>query len=334
MQTEHQLLAWLKPVSRSFYLSIRFLPRNIRPTLALAYLLARASDTIADTNGLPAEARLAALQSFTGALDQRSPEFLGSPKFQISPEFLRWLEPCVQGQAPGPEKALLEALPEILRVMPQLPATHRRLVADVLRKIVHGQSLDVERFETGPGLRALKSDAELNEYTYLVAGCVGEFWTKLCCLEWPRYATLPEAQLLTLGIQFGQGLQLTNILRDFPADVRAGRCYLPVADPEALRREPERAREVHRRYLNQAFSRLQAAWTYTGSLRPKAVRFSCALPVLIGVRTLRKMAEAPVAEAGVKVSRPEVRRLMVLAATAAFWPRVHARLSKREFRKL
>ena len=46
----------LKGVSRSFYLTIRILPRDLREPVGLAYLLARAADTIADQRaGLPGQ---------------------------------------------------------------------------------------------------------------------------------------------------------------------------------------------------------------------------------------------------------------------------------------
>src|SRR5712664_1012501 len=51
----------LKQVSRSFYLTLRVLPGSIRPQIGLAYLLARTSDTIADTELVPLDQRLAAL---------------------------------------------------------------------------------------------------------------------------------------------------------------------------------------------------------------------------------------------------------------------------------
>ena len=54
----------LKDVSRSFYLSIRLLPKAMREPVSLAYLLARASDTLADTEGLDAELRRDMLQGF------------------------------------------------------------------------------------------------------------------------------------------------------------------------------------------------------------------------------------------------------------------------------
>ena len=56
--------AILKSVSRSFYLTISFLPRPLREPVSLAYLLARATDTIADTATVPAAIRLTTLRDF------------------------------------------------------------------------------------------------------------------------------------------------------------------------------------------------------------------------------------------------------------------------------
>ena len=55
--------ALLRATSRSFYLTLRVLPRAIRPQIGLAYLLARATDTIADTKIVPVERRLEALRA-------------------------------------------------------------------------------------------------------------------------------------------------------------------------------------------------------------------------------------------------------------------------------
>jgi len=52
----------LRDVSRSFYLTLRVLPKEIRPQVSLAYLLARATDTIADTKAVPRAKRVFALQ--------------------------------------------------------------------------------------------------------------------------------------------------------------------------------------------------------------------------------------------------------------------------------
>ena len=84
----------------------------------------------------------------------------------------------------------------------------------------------------------MPDDSALEEYTYLVAGCVGEFWTKICLLEWPNYARLSPEEMLVFGKDFGKGLQLVNILRDYPLDLQAGRSYLPVSNLEEIALNP------------------------------------------------------------------------------------------------
>ena len=71
-------------------------------------------------------------------------------------------------------------------------------------------------------LVALRTDEELDDYTYRVAGCVGEFWTKMCRAHLFPRAPLDDAFLLANGVRFGKGLQLVNILRDVAADLRHG----------------------------------------------------------------------------------------------------------------
>ena len=61
--------ALLRGVPRSFYLSIRLLPAPLRRPVAVAYLLARATDTVADTATLPADTRRDLLETLTTAID-------------------------------------------------------------------------------------------------------------------------------------------------------------------------------------------------------------------------------------------------------------------------
>ena len=58
----------LKATSRSFYLTLRVLPARVRPQIGLAYLLARTTDTIADTELVPVQGRLDALESLRGRI--------------------------------------------------------------------------------------------------------------------------------------------------------------------------------------------------------------------------------------------------------------------------
>src|SRR5256885_4103837 len=58
----------LSRVSRSFYLSIRLLPKKLRDPVSLGYLLARASDTIADTADILVALRMEKLQMLARAI--------------------------------------------------------------------------------------------------------------------------------------------------------------------------------------------------------------------------------------------------------------------------
>jgi farnesyl-diphosphate farnesyltransferase len=307
MSGEAELLALLKGVSRSFYISVRILPRRIRMAVALGYLLARASDTIADTNQLPPTERIEFLRRFLRSTANREP---GDPLD---------LTACLKAQSEGPEKVLLANIGRVLGCLSKTPPAHRALVNEVLTKIIRGQTLDIERFESKPGVHGLPDDSALEEYTYLVAGCVGEFWTKICLLEWSNYARLPAEEMLVLGKNFGKGLQLINILRDYPLDLQAGRSYLPVSNLDAIVLDPTLARPEWERWRQRASGYLEEAWKYVLGVRPRRVRFACAMPIFIGARTLCLLDEAPENRSGLKVSRNEVRRLMVWAAGVAFF---------------
>jgi farnesyl-diphosphate farnesyltransferase len=305
-----ELFGILKEVSRSFYISVRFLPGRIRRTVAIAYLLARASDTIADTNSLEASARIGFLADFLACVREtrrhRHPD----------------IAPFLAGQGEGPEKKLLLHVSQIIRQLESIPGRHRQLVVEVLSNIIQGQTLDIERFETVPGLHALPDSRSLEEYTWFVAGCVGEFWTKLCLLEWTGYsrAFLSSAKLLRLGRQFGQGLQLINILRDFPSDIQRGRCYLPVDNVAQVAADPNLVRPQWEHWHRKALCRLESGWQYIDAIRPPRIRFACAVPLFIGVRTLTLLAEGSTLRSGMKIPRSEVKILMVWAALLAWLP--------------
>jgi farnesyl-diphosphate farnesyltransferase len=310
-----ELFEVLKNVSRSFYLSVRFLPEQIRQTVGLAYLLARGSDTIADTNRLDPGKRLDVLGNLSRSIVKG-----GDPGD---------LSACINAQADGPERLLLERLPLLCEKLRELRQSHRALVQELMAKIIRGQSLDIERFESQPGTHALPDDAALEEYTYLVAGCVGEFWTKLCLLEWPRYSSMKQEELLSLATRFGKGLQLVNIVRDFPSDLQSGRCYLPIPDPERAKKDPALAKPEWDRWRLRAHQYLQSGWDYFRAIRPPRVRFACALPALIGFRTLEMLDREQQIRPGVKISRAEVRWLIVVAAAVAVFPFLEAMIARK-----
>ncbi len=304
----------LASVSRSFYLTIRILPRELRAPIGLAYLLARASDSIADSADAPPATRLRHLASFGEMVTGTARGKLGE------------LQHDIRATHPG-ESALIAQLEACLAWLDALPTFDRAEIAAVLAKIIHGQTLDLQRFADPSRTTALPDAAALDEYTYLVAGCVGEFWTRLCLHHLPRYSEMPAAELTRLGISYGQGLQLVNILRDLPADLRTGRCYLPAdelqasgANPNTLLQSPASARPVFDRWLTRAEERLEDGRLYLRVLRPARLRAGVFLPWHLGVKTLALLrARNPLENPErIKVPRSAVRAALALAIPVAF----------------
>ena len=305
--------ALLASVSRSFYLSIKVLPKKLREPLGLAYLLARTTDTIADTASVPAETRRRHLQALAEMIRGGARENIALLNKEIVPD-------------DAAERELLTKIEPCLDWLAAQSAADRADIVDVLEKIICGQQLDLARFADCKTVIALQTAAELDEYTYLVAGCVGEFWTRLYFRHLPHAARLDAETMRTLGVNFGKGLQLVNILRDLPADLRAGRCYLPAeelqaaaANPASLHASEERVRPIFDAWLKKAAAHLDDAFRYTESLTDRRVRLACILPWFIGVRTLVLLSKKfpLMTEKRVKVSRTEVRALLLLAPLAA-----------------
>ena len=320
--SDSSLQSLLRDTSRSFYLTLRILPGAVRPQIGLAYLLARTTDTIADTELVPLEARLQALADLRERI-------MGAPSPELN---LAQLSPS---QASEPERLLLERAGETLRILNGLAEEDKRLICEVLNTIISGQVLDLQRFGPPhpPHPRALETEAELDDYTYRVAGCVGEFWTRLCRAHLFPSARVDDAMLLRDGIRFGKGLQLVNILRDLPADLRKGRCYIPRQSLAAAGLAPEdlssaanepRFRALYQTCLDRAEGHLQAGWNYTNALPPGQwrLRLACAWPVLIGARTLRKLRVENILDSTrrIKIARPEVRAIIVRSILLSAWP--------------
>jgi len=325
------LTSLLRDVSRSFYLTLRVLPARVRPQIGLAYLLARTTDTIADTEILPLDQRLDALQKLRErVLAQNS----GIQNGGQSSAPLNFGEFAKQ-QGSASEKLLLERVEDSLSALQHFSADDQKLIRDVLQTITSGQELDLRRFAKASmeHTYALETEIELDDYIYRVAGCVGEFWTKICRAHLFPNAPLDEKQLIADGIRFGKGLQLVNILRDLPADLEKGRCYLPIDKlelvdllPQTLLSTASQAKllPLYHRYLDQAESHLLAGWNYTNALpfSQLRVRLACAWPILIGAKTIGKLRTANVdqLQQRVKVSRSEVRGMIACSVLAYPFP--------------
>ncbi len=268
----------VRDVSRSFYFTLRLLPRSVRSGITLAYLLARASDTLADTSCMEVSARLQVLQTLR--------------KFSQGKESgcdLVTIGLPTQSQTNPAERRLLEQLPELLKKLKTHP--DREEIQQVWSHILEGQIFDL----THPFFAPLNSE-QLDRYTFLVAGCVGKFWTQLCSKKIPRFASLPIQRMEELGICYGKGLQLINILRDREEDASRGRIYILKEDVAS--------------YRTTAFQAMRAGMEYAIAVNRPLFCYATLLPALIGIRTLRLIHP----ESGkVKISRAEVRRILITA---------------------
>jgi farnesyl-diphosphate farnesyltransferase len=267
----------LKGVSRSFYLTLRLLPEPMRGAASLGYLLARTSDTLADTVAIPLESRQQGLDLFRRSIAGES-------------EFTAWSAGTLNAVSDPNEHRLLVCSRGILEWLRKLPEGEAFLVREVLEIIISGQLLDLERFAHASKQApvALCDDAELEDYAWRVAGCVGAFWTKLGFLTLgERFSKASELEMLERGIAYGKGLQLVNILRDVAADFAVGRCYLPVTDPQ----DSGALLACHRRWLVRAEGRLDEGERYAARLSLRRLRASTVLPALLAKKTLSALHE-------------------------------------------
>lgn len=279
----------LKSVSRSFYLTLRILPQKLREPIGLAYLLARAADTIADTSIISPRHRIDLVLALRAEVDGIG---AGTGLARIRDE--------VAGQqSDSSERTLLATLEPVVSLLNSMEQNDRTAVRDVLSILSAGMEFDLRRFpdEDSAQVLALDTLAELDQYTYLVAGCVGEFWTRISCRHEPLLKTWNLADMSRCGVRFGMALQMTNVLRDCAKDLRIGRCYLPREMLAAAGLIPQdllqpnaalAARPVLAALTRHALEHFREAERYTLAIpaRCPRLRLASLWPILIGLQTL------------------------------------------------
>jgi farnesyl-diphosphate farnesyltransferase len=279
----------LKSVSRSFYLSLQILPEGMREPVGLAYLLARAADTIADTSLIAPEIRLELLLSFREQVNT-SPDDEALKRIDLE---------IARVQQDSEEKVLLESLRPALSLLSQFDEADRVAVQNIVTTLTRAMEFDLNTFpsESSGRLVAIRDYSELDTYTYLVAGCVGEFWTQMTAEHVTGNYADPLETMIRRGIRLGKALQLTNILRDCGKDLRIGRCYLPeelLAAESLVPKDLLRpgmslmARPVLYELVTKALDHYREGLDYVLALPRSMVRLRLASlwPILIGLETL------------------------------------------------
>jgi farnesyl-diphosphate farnesyltransferase len=300
----------LETTSRSFYPTLKYLPKKIRGQIGLLYLLARLADTIADSKHGETEVLIELLHGYNDAVQGRSttlPDFSDLAELQTNPN----------------EAELLLNAADVIKGLEEYSEEDCQRILECLEIIVGGQLLDLQRFgseKEGGGISSLSSNEELDDYAYRVAGCVGTFWSKMSLAHLMTLSPEKEKVFLEKGIKFGKALQMINILRDIPEDLRLGRCYIPseaLAEhglvPEDLSSDSnlEAFRPLYDSYLDLTNVHLEAATDYIRMLPDKQFRLkaSCMLPVLIGQRTVTLLRTGNILDSNerIKVTRDEIK---------------------------
>lgn len=313
--SENRIDTLLEGTSRSFYLSLKVLPKNIRRHIGLTYLLARLADTIADSKVGENKILLQSLKEYNARIQDSNKEL---------PDFTKLAS--IQENKSESELLSDAIIPvNYLEKTDKFTDSDRQKIRRCLDIIIGGQSLDLERFTDASGKQiiSLDNEEELDDYTYRVAGSVGELWTHMSLDHLFEMDSEMQEILFIKALNFGKSLQLINILRDLPEDLLMGRCYLPKETLEKYNLSAEDLKDSKNMeafkplfdiYLDRAISYLNDAIEYIEML-PKnqyRLRLSCMLPVLIGQRTLILLRKENILDSKnrIKVMRPEIRRIM------------------------
>ena len=202
----------LQGVSRTFALTIPQLPPQLYAPIANAYLLCRIADTIEDETALNIEQKRRFARQFIEVVAaERAPE-----------QFARELFSLLSPQTSIAERDLIKNTARVIRITQGFSRTQRAVLLRCITVMSNGMAY----FQAHRNPSGLKDRAHLDSYCYHVAGIVGEMLTELYC-EYSATIKAKRTELLPLAVSFGQGLQLTNILKDVWDDRRRGACWLP-----------------------------------------------------------------------------------------------------------
>jgi len=202
----------LEGVSRTFALTIPQLPNELYGAVANAYLLCRIVDTIEDEVSLSPEQK----RYFCS-------EFINIVKTGVNSEpFAVELAPLLSEQTIPAEHTLIHVLPRVIEITHKFDPAQVEALATCVETMAQGMPI-FQAQDLSAGLSTL---ADMDRYCYYVAGCVGEMLAKLFCHYSPEIDQHRD-QLLKLSVSFGQGLQMTNILKDIWDDAQRGVCWLP-----------------------------------------------------------------------------------------------------------
>jgi len=275
----------LQGVSRTFALTIPQMPDTLELVTGNAYLLCRITDTIEDDISLTLEDKHHYIEQFLKVVAGRS----------AAEPFAQALLPLLDKECPAAELDLIRHTERVIRVAHSFAPAQQ----DILLRCVTVMAGGMAHFQALENPFGLDDLSQLNSYCYHVAGVVGEMLTALFC-DYSDEMAAREPQLMQLSLHFGQGLQMTNILKDVREDMSRGVNWLPrdlfarhgvdLADLPAVF-ETDGFATVIEYLIAVAHEHLRKALTYTLMIpaHEKGIRRFCSWAIAMAVKTLAKI---------------------------------------------
>lgn len=314
LSDEHYQHYILQGVSRTFALTIPQMPDALERVTGNAYLLCRITDTIEDDSGLSMAQKHHFIEQFLEVIAGRS-------SAQV---FAESLLPLLGESCPAAELDLVRHTERVIRVTHSFTVEQQQ----ILLRCVTVMAAGMAHFQANENPMGLACMDELNSYCYHVAGVVGEMLTALFC-NYRADMAAREDELMSLSLHFGQGLQMTNILKDVREDMSRGVNWLPRdlfarhgVDLQVLPAGLETVdfADVIEHLIGIAHGHLRQALRYTLLIpaSEKGMRRFCLWAIAMAVQTLVKInADRNYrAVASTKISRNQLRRIILLCNAA------------------
>ena len=300
----------LPGVSRTFALTIPQLPEQLRHVVCNTYLLCRIADTIEDEPELSAPQKQEFLARLVRVVTGH----------EAAAPFARELHPLLSSATLPSEQDLVANTARIVRLTRQFHRVQLNAIERCLSIMTHGMA----EFQHAATLDGLADLAHLDRYCYFVAGIIGETLTELFC-HYSDEINQRREDLFRLAVAFGQGLQMTNILKDVCNDRLVGACWLPrdvfratgfdLGSLPSARHDPRFAAGILE-LVAVASQHLADALQFTLLIpaREAGIRRFCLWALGMAVLSLRRIYAQPASSAAsqLKISRRSVRATMLV----------------------
>lgn len=295
MNNALEFQTWILPqVSRTFALTIPQLPKPLVLVVSNAYLLCRIADTIEDDSLLTSDQKTFFSNYFIEVVSGKE-----NPH-----SFAEQLAPLLSKKTSQAERELIQNTPLIIEMTHSFNKNQQTQLARCIKIMSNGMA----QFQRTASLNGLKDVEELNQYCYVVAGVVGEMLAALFC-DYSQDIAKHQNELEKLAVSFGQGLQMTNILKDIADDKERGICWLPQeVFVDGFEIGIKKTVKITCEHLQQAMN-----YIYLIPKEETGIRKFCLWAVAMAVLTLRKIAKEKGFYTGqqVKISRTTVKMVIL-----------------------